>query len=68
MQYASGDASKLMTFNPILNGLELLYKSSLCSKSNVAAMVYLFICLFIPRKWVMMVSISLPLFLCFYMC
>ncbi|KAJ9166500.1 hypothetical protein P3X46_021247 [Hevea brasiliensis] len=39
MQYASGDASKLMTFNPILNGLELLYKSSLCSKSNVAAML-----------------------------
>lgn len=49
MRYASGDASKLMTFNPILNGLELqpppsvVYKGSLCFKSNVASVVYLFI-------------------------
>ncbi|XP_021604371.1 protein ALTERED SEED GERMINATION 2 isoform X2 [Manihot esculenta] len=45
MRYASGDASKLMTFNPILNGLELqpppsvVYKGSLCFKSNVASVL-----------------------------
>ncbi|KAF2291609.1 hypothetical protein GH714_026133 [Hevea brasiliensis] len=45
MRYASGDASKLMTFNPILNGLELqpplsvVYKSSLRFKSNVTSVL-----------------------------
>ncbi|XP_012067963.1 WD and tetratricopeptide repeats protein 1 isoform X2 [Jatropha curcas] len=45
MQYTSGDASKLMTFTPILNGLELqpppsdVFRSGLHFKSNLASML-----------------------------
>lgn len=57
MRYSVGDASKLMSFTPILNGLELqpppsdALKSSLPFKSNLASKVCFFEYLFILGQW-----------------
>lgn len=48
MQYTPGDVSKLMSFSPILNGVELqppvsnVFPSHLPRKNNVAATVCIF--------------------------
>jgi len=48
MQYTSGDVSKMMTYSPTINGIELqscvsnVFPNGFTNKKNIAAKVYSF--------------------------
>lgn len=58
MRYTMGDASKIMSFTPTLNGLELhplvsdVLQENLPIRSNAAARVCIFAYLFFQLIWV----------------